>query len=58
VVLIAGGWRKLHNLYSSPNTIKTIKSRRIRWMGHIRYVVHAIMRNAVSVRNSVRCGLN
>jgi hypothetical protein len=33
---MAGGWRKLHNeelhnLYSSPNIIKMIKSRRIRW---------------------------
>jgi hypothetical protein len=33
-----GGWRKLrneelHNLYSSPNIIRMIKSRRIRWAG-------------------------
>jgi hypothetical protein len=29
------GWRKLlHNLYSSPNIIKMIKSRRMRWAGH------------------------
>jgi hypothetical protein len=33
------GWRKLHNkklrdLYSSPNTIRMIKSRRARWDGH------------------------
>jgi hypothetical protein len=32
------GWRKLHdeefhNLYISPNIIKMIKSRRIRWWG-------------------------
>jgi hypothetical protein len=32
--------RKLHNeelrnLYSSPNIIRTIKSRRMRWMGHV-----------------------
>jgi hypothetical protein len=37
---ITGGWRKLHNknhhnLYSSPNIIRAIKSRRIRWMGHV-----------------------
>jgi hypothetical protein len=25
----------LHNLYSSPNTIKTIKSRRMRWARHV-----------------------
>jgi hypothetical protein len=33
-------WKKLHNeelndLYSSPNTVRLIKSRRIRWAGHI-----------------------
>jgi hypothetical protein len=35
-----GSWRKLHNdelhsLYSSPNIVRVIKSRRIRWAGHI-----------------------
>jgi hypothetical protein len=34
------GWRKLlteelHNLYSSPDIIKIIKSRRMRWAGHL-----------------------
>jgi hypothetical protein len=33
-------WRKLHNeelhnLYSSSNTIRMIKSRRMRWAGHV-----------------------
>jgi hypothetical protein len=33
-----GSWRKLHSdelhdLYSSPNTVRVIKSRRIRWAG-------------------------
>jgi hypothetical protein len=32
-------WRKLHNelndLYSSPNTVWVIKSRRMRWVGYI-----------------------
>jgi hypothetical protein len=33
-------WRKLHSeelhiLYSSPNIIRQIKSRRIRWAGHV-----------------------
>jgi hypothetical protein len=35
-----GSWRKLHNdelrgLYSSLNTIRVIKSRRLRWVGHV-----------------------
>jgi hypothetical protein len=35
-----GGWRKLHNeefhtLYSSPKVITMIKSRRMRWAGHV-----------------------
>jgi hypothetical protein len=25
----------LHNLYSSPNIIRTIKSKRMRWAGHV-----------------------
>jgi hypothetical protein len=32
-------WRKLHNelhiLYSSPNIVRVINSRRIRWVGHV-----------------------
>jgi hypothetical protein len=37
---MTGGWRKLHNeelhnLYSSPIIIRMIKSRRMRWAGHI-----------------------
>jgi hypothetical protein len=33
-------WRKLHNgelhsLYSSPNIFRVIKSRRMRWVGHV-----------------------
>ena len=33
-------WRKLHNaelhaLYSSPNIIGNLKSRRLRWAGHV-----------------------
>jgi hypothetical protein len=38
-----GSWRKLHNdelhsLYSSPNTVREIKSRRIRWAGHVAHM--------------------
>jgi hypothetical protein len=37
---VTGDWRKLHNdelhdLYSSPNIIRMIKSRRMRWAGHV-----------------------
>jgi hypothetical protein len=34
------GWRKLHdeelhNVYSSPSIIRNIKSRKMRWAGHV-----------------------
>jgi hypothetical protein len=37
---VTEGWRKLHNeelhnLYSSPRIIRMIKSRRMRWVGHV-----------------------
>jgi hypothetical protein len=32
---VTGGWRKLHSLYSSPSIIRIIKSRRMRWAGHV-----------------------
>jgi hypothetical protein len=37
---VTGGWRELHNeelhdLYSSPSIIRVIKSRRMRWAGHV-----------------------
>jgi hypothetical protein len=37
---VSGGRRKLHNeelrnLYSSPSTIRMIKSRRMRWSGNV-----------------------
>jgi hypothetical protein len=37
---VTGGWRKLHNeelhnLYSFPSIIRMIKSRRIRYAGHV-----------------------
>jgi branched-subunit amino acid aminotransferase/4-amino-4-deoxychorismate lyase len=37
---IIGGWRKphneeLYNLYTSPNIIRMVRSRRMRWKGHV-----------------------
>jgi hypothetical protein len=37
---VTGEWRRLHNkelyaLYSSPNISRVIKSRRLRWTGHV-----------------------
>jgi hypothetical protein len=32
---VTGEWRKLHNLYSSPNIVRVIKSRRMGWAGHV-----------------------
>jgi hypothetical protein len=37
---VTGEWRKLHdgelhNFYCSPDTIRQIKSRRMRWVGHV-----------------------
>jgi hypothetical protein len=31
---VTGEWRRLHNVYSLPVTIRAIKSRRTRWVGH------------------------
>ena len=36
---VTGEWRKLHeelnDLYSSPNIVRVIKSRRMSWAGHV-----------------------
>jgi len=41
---VTGAWRKLHNeilneLYCSPNIVRMIKSRRMRWAGHVARMV-------------------
>jgi hypothetical protein len=40
---VMGEWRKLHsgelhNLHSPPDIIRQIKSRRMRWMGHVAHM--------------------
>ena len=50
---VTGQWRKLHNeelsdLYSLPNIVRVVKSRRMRWAGHVarmgeERVVHRVL---------------
>jgi hypothetical protein len=40
---VTGKWRKqnneeLNDLYSSPNIVRVIKSRRVRWVGHVAHM--------------------
>ena len=40
---VTGEWRKLYNeelsdLYSLPNIVRVVKSRRIRWAGHVAHM--------------------
>ena len=42
-VEVAGEWRNLHikelnDLYSLPNIVQVVKSRRMRWVGHVAHV--------------------
>ena len=51
---VTGEWRRLHNkelndLYSSPNIVRVIKSRRMGWAGHVARMgeemgVHRVLR--------------
>lgn len=41
--IVVGGWRKLHheqlhNLHCSPNVIRVIKSKRMKWAGHVAHM--------------------
>jgi hypothetical protein len=49
---VVGGWRRLHNkelhnLHSSPNIIRVIKSRGMRWVGYVAQMGE--MRNAYNI---------
>jgi hypothetical protein len=49
---VTGSWRKLHNedyhnLYSPLDIIRIIKSRRMRWVGHVACV--GVMRNVYKI---------
>jgi hypothetical protein len=49
---VAGGWRilhneELHNMYASPNVIRMIKSRRMRWTEHVAHIGE--MRNVYKI---------
>jgi hypothetical protein len=44
---VAGGWRRLHNeelrnLYASRNIVRVVKSRNMRWAGHVACIADEI----------------
>ena len=51
---VTGKWRRLHNevndLYFSPNIVRVIKSRRMRWGGHVAHMGEAMGVYRVLVR--------
>jgi hypothetical protein len=59
---VRGGWRRLHNeelhnVYASLNIVRVIKSKRMRWTGHVACI--GDMRNAYKIwsENLVGCDL-
>jgi hypothetical protein len=47
---LTGEWRKLHNeelndLYSSPIIVRVIKSKRMRWAGHVARIVERFIQS-------------
>jgi len=60
---VTGGWRKLYNeelndLYCSPNIVRVIKSRRMRWTRHVartgeRRGVYRVLVGKLSKRDSL-----
>jgi hypothetical protein len=51
---VVGGWRRLHNeglhnLYVSSNIISVVKSRRMRWKGHVARMREMINANKILV---------
>jgi hypothetical protein len=67
---VAGGWRRLHNeelhnLYASPMIIRAIKSRRMRWAGHIARTIYVrstykilVGKRETTCKTKRRCGEN
>ena len=61
---VTGEWRKLHNedlndLYSLPNIVRVVKSRRMRWAGHVARmgedgVVHSVLVGKPEGKRSLR----
>ena len=46
---VTGEWRKLHNeelndLYCSPNIVRVVKSKRMRWAGHVARMGRSVYR--------------
>jgi len=61
---VTGKWRRMHNeelndLYSSPNIVRVIKSRRMRWAGHVARMgeergVHRILLGETGGKETIR----